>query len=177
MQTAKERLKNMKSSGEYPEITRMGMLMSSEAARMRPFGYEIKKVSQYLDKTPSWFLDSPDDVCSSDFLEVALNEFFVQGLEIDYAAVMWDADFRYNPNTKDWKYFCFDGKQKWSEKNEPKHEIKRFYMKNAYRVLLTRARLGMVIFVPEGSKTDKTRSPEFYDDTYEYLKSIGIEEI
>lgn len=177
IQTAKETLKKMKSSGEYPELTRMGMLMSSEAARMRALGYEIMKVRQYLDKTPNWFLDSPEYVCSSDYLEVALNEFFVQGLEIDYAAVMWDADFRYNPNIKDWNYFCFDGKQKWSEKNEPKHKIKRFYMKNAYRVLLTRARLGMVIVVPEGSKTDKTRSPEFYDDTYEYLKSIGLEEI
>lgn len=177
IQTAKEKLKAMRTSGEYPEVARIGMLMSSEAARMRPLGYEIKKVTQDLDKTPKWFLDPPEYVSSSDYLEVALNEFFVQGLEIDYAAVMWDADFRYNPNTKDWKYFCFDGKQKWSEKNEPKHEIKRFYMKNAYRVLLTRARLGMVIFVPEGSKTDKTRSPEFYDDTYEYLKSIGIEEI
>lgn len=178
IQVAKEKLKGMKSSGEYPEeLARMGMLMSSEAARMRPLGYEIKKVSQYLDKTPNWFLDSSDYVCSSDYLEVALNEFFVQGLEIDYATVMWDADFRYNPNTNDWNYFCFDGKQKWSEKNEPKHEIKRFYMKNAYRVLLTRARLGMVIVVPEGSQTDKTRSPKFYDSTYEYLKSIGLEEI
>ena len=177
IQTAKEQLKKMKSYGEYPEIARMGMLMSSEAARMRPLGYEIKKVSQFLDKTPNWFLDPSEYVCSSDYLEVALNEFFVQGLEIDYATVMWDADFRYNPNKNEWDYFCFDGKQKWSKKDEPKHEIKRYYMKNAYRVLLTRARLGMVIYVPDGSQTDKTRSSEFYDDTYEYLKSIGIEEI
>ena len=177
IQTAKEQLKKMKSSGEYPEITRMGMLMSSEAARMRPLGYEIKKVSQFLDKTPNWFLDPSEYVCSSDFLEVALNEFFVQGLEIDYAAVMWDADFRYNPNINDWDYFCFDGKQKWSKKDELKHEIKRYYMKNAYRVLLTRARLGMVVVVPEGSLSDKTRDPRFYNDTYEYLKSIGLEVI
>ena len=169
MQTAKNKLKEMKTKGEYPEVSRMGMLMSSEAARIRPLGYEIKKVSQYLDKTPNWFLDSPEYVGSSDYLEVALNEFFVQGLEVDYAVVMWDADFRYNPNINDWEYYCFDGKQKWSKKDDPKQDIKRFYMKNAYRVLLTRARLGMVIVVPEGSNEDKTRAPEFYDGTYKYL--------
>ena len=177
IQTAKDKLQNMKKDGEYPEVSRMGMLMSSEAARIRPLGYEILKVRQYLSKTPNWFLDPPEYVSSSDYLEVALNEFFIQGLEIDYAAVMWDADFRFNPDRKDWDYFCFDGKRKWSIKDDTKHEIKRFYMKNAYRVLLTRARLGMVIVVPDGSETDLTRSPEFYDDTYEYLKSLGIEEI
>ena len=175
VQTAKNKLKEMKTKGEYPEVSRMGMLMSSEAARMRPLGYEIKKVRQYLDKTPNWFLDTPEFVSSSDYLEVALNEFFVQGLEVDYAVVMWDADFRYNPNINDWEYYCFDGKQKWSKKADPKQEIKRFYMKNAYRVLLTRARLGMVIVVPEGSNEDKTRAPEFYDGTYNYLRSLGLE--
>ena len=88
---------------------------------------------------------------------------------------MWDADFRYNPNINDWDYFCFDGKRKWSKKDEPQQDIKRFYMKNAYRVLLTRARLGMIIVVPEGSRIDPTRLPEFYDGTYEYLKSLGLE--
>lgn len=177
IQIAKDKLKEMKFSGEYPDVTRMGMLMSSEAARIRPLGYEIKKVRQYLNKTPNWFLDSSDYVCSSDYLEVALNEFFVQGLEIDYATIMWDADFRYNPKTNDWDFYCFDGKHKWSKKDDPKQDIKRFYMKNAYRVLLTRARLGMVIVVPEGSNEDKTRAPEFYDETYNYLKSLGLEEI
>lgn len=177
IQKAKKKLVDMKSSGEFPDITRMGMLMSSEAARMRPLGYEIMKVRQYLSKTPNWFLDPPEYVCSSDYLEIALNEFFIQGLEIDYATVMWDADFRYNAEINDWDYFCFDGKHKWSKKDTAEQEIKRFYMKNAYRVLLTRARLGMVIVVPEGSLEDKTRSPKFYDDTYDYLKSIGLEEI
>ena len=177
VQTAKNKLKEMKNKGEYPEVSRMGMLMSSEAARMRPLGYEIKKVREYLDKTPNWFLDSPEYVGSSDYLEIALNEFFVQGLEVDYAVVMWDADFRYNPSINDWEYFCFDGKQKWSKKDDPKQDVKRFYMKNAYRVLLTRARLGMVIVVPEGSNEDKTRVPELYDGTYNYLKSLGLETI
>lgn len=180
VQTAKNKLKEMKSKGEYPEVARMGMLMSSEAARMRPLGYEIKKVSEYLKMAPNWFLDPPENVCSSDFLEVALNEFFVQGLEIDYAAIMWDADFRYNPKEKKWEYFCFNGKHNWSSKNDSKDiskEIKRFYMKNAYRVLLTRARLGMVIVVPKGSEDDPTRDPKFYDSTYDYLASIGLDVI
>ena len=174
VQTAKEQLKKMKKSGEYPEVARIGMLMSSEAARMRPLGYEIKKVGDYLAKTSNWFLDSSECVSSSDYLEVALNEFFVQGLEIDYATVMWDADFRYNSAEHIWNYFCFDGKRKWNNRKDSDYEIKRFYMKNAYRVLLTRARLGMVICVPEGDSNDPTRKPEFYDATYEYLKSLGL---
>lgn len=178
VQVAKEKLKEIKNKGEYPDVARMGMLMSSEAARMRPLGYEIKKVREYLGKTPNWFLAPPEYVCSSDCLEIALNEFFVQGLEIDYAAVMWDADFRYNPNINGWDYFCFNGHyNKWGKKDALKHEIKRFYMKNAYRVLLTRARLGMVIVVPEGNPDDPTRKPEYYNETYEYLKSIGFEQI
>ena len=113
---------------------------------------------------------------SSDFLEIALNEFFVQGLELDFAAVMWDADLRYNEQNNEWNYYDFNDRF-WSAVDKKEQELKRSYMKNAYRVLLTRARIGMVIFVPEGSLLDKTRAPEFYDSTYNYLKSIGIEEI
>ena len=159
--------------GKNDEEVRIGMLMSSKAARMRPLGFEIKKESQYKNKVPSWFLDSDDTVVSSDFLEIALNEFFVQGLELDLAAVMWDADLRYNEQKRDWDYFDFNDRY-WSAVDK---ELKRSYMKNAYRVLLTRARIGMVIVVPYGSQVDKTRAPEFYDGTYEYLKSIGLEEI
>ena len=162
--------------GKNDEEVRIGMLMSSKAARMRPLGYEIKKESQYKDKVPSWFLDSDDTVVSSDFLEIALNEFFVQGLELDFAAVMWDADLRYNEQKNEWNYYDFNDRY-WSAVDKKEQELKRSYMKNAYRVLLTRARIGMVIFVPEGSLLDKTRAPEFYDSTYNYLKSIGIEEI
>lgn len=175
--TAKANLRMMKDKGCYPDNARMGMLMSSEAARLRPLGYEIKKVGDYLSKTPNWFLDSPEYVCSSDFLEVALNEFFVQGLEVDYAVVMWDADFRYNPEKNDWDYYCFDGKSKWSKKDTEEQEIKRFYMKNAYRVLLTRARLGMIIMVPEGDESDSTRKSELYDGIYHYLKEVGVNEL
>ena len=106
------------------------MLMSSKAARMRPLGYEIKKESQYKDKVPSWFLDSDDTVVSSDFLEIALNEFFVQGLELDLAAVMWDADLRYNEQKNEWNYFDFNDRY-WSAVDKGEQELKRSYMKNA----------------------------------------------
>ena len=113
---------------------------------------------------------------SSDFLEVALSEFFVQGLELDWTIVIWDADFRaqYDPKQgfRGWEYYGgFDG-IKWKKNNSQQN-----YQLNAYRVLLTRARRGMIICVPEGNPEDHTRLPEFYNDTYNYLKSIGLEEI
>lgn len=176
LETSKKYLRKAYKDAPYQDA-RIGMLMSSEAARLRPLGYEIKKVSDYLSKTPNWFLDDVKYVGSSNFLEVALNEFFVQGLEVDYATVMWDADFRYNAEKNDWDYYCFDGKLNWSIKNKEEQDIKRFYMKNAYRVLLTRSRLGMIIFVPRGDPNDETRKKEFYECTYNYLKEIGIKEI
>lgn len=165
-------------NGIDDEEIRIGMLMSSKAARLRPLGFEIKKVSEYLNKVSNWFLDSTDCVDSSNFLEIALSEFFVQGLELDLAAIMWDADFRYNKEENDWNYFDFNGRS-WSavDQKTTVQEIKRFYMKNAYRVLLTRSRAGMIIIVPEGSTVDATRSPELYDCTYDYLKSLGLIEL
>lgn len=176
-------------------FVRTGMLMSSNAARLRPLGFEIKKVQEYNHKTPGWFLDSKDDnIDSSDFLEVALCEFFVQGLEIDLACVMWDADFRYDPVKKKWRFYKFN-KKAWSEKTKKtvsgrtpeaiekkrkdniKTLITQAYMRNAYRVLLTRARLGLVICVPYGSNDDETRLPKFYDDTYNYLCSLGFKDL
>jgi hypothetical protein len=89
---------------------------------------------------------------------------------------MWDADFRYNAAHNDWDYYNFSTKtNKWAPKDSDTQAIQRLYMKNAYRVLLTRARAGMVIVVPEGDSTDSTRKTEFYDCTYNYLKSIGLD--
>ncbi|MBD5234296.1 MAG: DUF2075 domain-containing protein [Bacteroidales bacterium] len=169
--------------GEDDDI-RIGILMSSKAARLRPLGFEIKKVSEFLDKVSKWFLASGDNILSSNFLEIALNEFFVQGLELDLTAILWDADFRYNPETNSWTYWEFNGRE-WSFRmnDTETQNIKRFYMKNAYRVLLTRARAGMIIVVPEGSGCtngcldDKSRNPDFYDPTYNYLKSLGLIEL
>ena len=153
---------------------RAGVLMSSKAFRLRPFGYEIKKVGEYK-KVANWFLGDVKNTESSDFMEVALSEFFVQGLELDWTVVVWDADFRarYSNNCFDgWEYYGgFDG-YKWENNNSQQD-----YQLNAYRVLLTRARRGMIIVVPEGSDEDLTRARQYYNSTYEYLKSLELEEI
>ena len=98
-------------------------------------------------------------------------EFQVQGLELDWACVTWDGDFRYSKD--EWKTYSFVG-NKWQNINK---EERKLYLKNAYRVLLTRARQGMVIVVPEGNKEDHTRQPEYYNSTFEYFKEIGLKEI
>ena len=132
-----------------------------------------------------WFLEDKVDTRSSNYLEDAATEIQVQGLELDYTCVLWDADMRYENGA--WRFYKFNGKTEWREivdNTESKHEQMR-YMLNAYRVLLTRARAGMVICVPEGNnrKTatgfpeDATRMPKYYDDTFNYLKSLGLEEI
>lgn len=177
---AKEKLRERKKDlgGIKDEELRIGMLMSSTARRLRPLGYEIKKVGDYLSKVPNWFLQSSNHIDSSNFLEVALSEFFVQGLELDLAAVVWDADFRYNSDDKVWNHYKFYPQyHKWCKLDKNSQEIERFYMKNAYRVLLTRARFGMVIVVPEGDPVDTTRKSEFYKSTYDYLKSIGLKDL
>lgn len=167
--------KHQREKGENKPYQRAGVLMSSKAFRLRPLGYEIKKVGEYK-KVANWFLGDVNNTESSDFLEVALSEFFVQGLELDWTIVVWDADFRAKNDVtygfSGWEYFGgFDG-NKWENNNSQQD-----YQLNAYRVLLTRARRGMIIVVPEGSLVDKTRAPEYYDSTYSYLKSIGLEEI
>ncbi len=177
------------------KFIRTGILMSSNGARLRPLGFEIKKVQEYNHKTPGWFLDfKEENIDSSDFLEVALSEFFVQGLEIDLACVLWDADFRFDLTNNAWRFYKFN-KKAWSEKvkkpetgrtlesiQKKKKDninivINQAYMRNAYRVLLTRARLGLVICVPTGTREDSTRLPEYYDDTYKYLISLGFNDL
>jgi DUF2075 family protein len=111
------------------------------------------------------------DVRSSLFLEDAATEFDIQGLELDWTCLVWDGDFRYTD--EGWDNNAFKG-SKWQKIRKTESQA---YQLNAYRVLLTRARQGMIICVPEGNKEDHTRQPEFYDSTYNYLKSIGISEI
>ena len=105
---------------------------------------------------------------SSYYLEDVVSEFDIQGLELDYSIVAWDADFRFDG--EQWTYNNFVG-SRWMNVNA---EDRKLYLKNAYRVLLTRARQGMVIFIPNGSDRDETRKREWYDGTYEYLRNIGI---
>ena len=118
-----------------------------------------------------WFLNGKNDVRSSYYLEDVATEFHIQGLELDWVCVTWDADFRYSK--KGWEHRSFRG-SRWTQirKDERKN-----YLKNAYRVLLTRARQGMVIVVPSGDSKDPTLLAEFYDGTFEYLKDIGFDEI
>ena len=115
-----------------------------------------------------YFLNDRDDVRSSYYLEDAATEFQVQGLELDWTCVTWDADFRFN--VSGWNYRDFRG----SSWNNIKNSDNRNYLRNAYRVLLTRARQGMVVFVPPGNANDPTRSPAFYDSTFNYLSDLGI---
>ncbi|MCX6240813.1 MAG: DUF2075 domain-containing protein [Bacteroidetes bacterium] len=143
---------------------RYGLIVSSQAQRLKPYAVDVKSPMNPVN----WFLEGKEDVRSSYYLEDVATEFHVQGLEIDWACVMWDGDLRYSVNG--WKTYSFIG-NKWQNIN--KKERQR-YLINAYRVLLTRARQGMVIVVPNGNYEDHTRKHEFYDDTYNYLTNIGI---
>ncbi|MBQ7351247.1 MAG: DUF2075 domain-containing protein [Clostridia bacterium] len=162
LETAKKWVKNKARGTE-----RYGLLASSGALRLKPVGIFVKNELS----APNYFLDDKDNVRSSYYLEDCATEFDVQGLELDWSIVAWDADFRYNGT--EWTYNRFNG-SKWNKVN---NESNKLYLKNAYRVLLTRARQGMIIYIPEGNPEDKTRPTEFYDKTYNYLKQIGIEEI
>ncbi len=147
---------------------RYGLLASSKGYRLKPLAIDVR----CKPNTVHWFLDDINDVRSSLFLEDAASEFDVQGLELDWTCLVWDGDFRYT--NKGWDYYEFNGGTRW---NQIKKQERRAYQLNAYRVLLTRARQGMVICVPEGDSEDHTRLPKFYDGTYQYLKSMGFEEI
>ena len=146
---------------------RFGIVVSSQAQRLKPHAIDVKSPMDPIH----WFLDDKDDVRSSYYLEDVATEFHVQGLELDWACVVWDADLRYDQN--DWDYKSFVG-NKWQR---IKLAHRQMYLKNAYRVLLTRARQGMVIVIPPGDIADPTRDPSFYDPIYDYLKEIGIEEL
>ena len=146
---------------------RYGMIVSSQAERLKPLAIDVR----FKPNVVHWFLDDANDVRSSFYLEDVATEFDVQGLELDWSCVVWDGDFRYTPNGWSHHSFCGD---KWQNINKPERKT---FQKNAYRVLLTRARQGMVLVVPEGNPEDPTRSPNYYNCTYEYLKEIGIKEI
>jgi Schlafen group 3, DNA/RNA helicase domain len=146
---------------------RFGLVASSKAMRLKPHAIDIR-----VSVDPVYyFLNDIDDTRSSYYLEDAATEFQVQGLELDWVCVNWDADFRFNGS--DWNCHDFRGKRWCNISNA----ANRVYLRNAYRVLLTRARQGMVVFVPPGDTADPTRSPAFYDSTFNYLRELGISEI
>ncbi len=143
---------------------RYGLVASSYAYRLKPHAIDVR-----LQVDPvQWFLHGKDDVRSSYYLEDAATEYRVQGLELDWACVTWDADFRRVRGG--WEHWKFVG-DRWKRVRAPERQM---YLKNAYRVLLTRARQGMVIVVPEGDASDSTRKCEYYDPTFDYLQSIGF---
>ena len=144
--------------------TRYGLLASSGGLRLKPEGIFVKNEVHVAN----WFLNGKDDVRSSYMLEDVVSEFDIQGLELDYSIVAWDADYRYING--EWTYNNFVG-NRWTNISS---DERRLYLKNAYRVLLTRARQGMAIFVPSGSNEDPTRKHEWYDGIFEYLKLLGI---
>jgi len=146
---------------------RIGVVASSGGIRLRPFGLNVKAK---ID-APIWFLNDKDDIRSSYFLEEVATEFDIQGLELDWTCVAWDGDLFYHNNQ--WNYRKFKG-TKWQNINSS--EITN-YLINSYRVLLTRARQGMVIYIPNGNNEDVTRQEFMYDGTFEFFKSLGIEEI
>lgn len=143
---------------------RFGLVASSGAQRLRPEGIYIKAEIEPVN----WFLNDKTDVRSSYYLEDVATEFAVQGLELDWVGVCWDGDFHHRDGS--WISQAFKG-TKWQSVND---ESRRLYLKNAYRVILTRARQGMILFVPHGDSSDYTRPPSFYDGTFDYLRSCGI---
>jgi hypothetical protein len=146
---------------------RVGMVASSKAQRLKPHAVDVR-----VDVNPiHYFLNDSEDTRSSYYLEDAATEFQIQGLELDWVLVNWDGDLRYSNN--DWAFHQFRG-SKWMNIHKEEH---RMYLINAYRVLLTRARQGMAIFVPEGDDADPTRDRAFYDSTYAHLLSAGVREL
>ena len=143
---------------------RFGLVASSKAQRLKPHAVDVR-----VNVDPvHWFLNDGSDTRSSFYLEDAATEFQVQGLELDWACVTWDGDLRYTD--QGWGYKDFRG-SKWTN---IKDEANQSYLRNAYRVLLTRARQGMVIFVPQGDPRDPTREASIYDPTFSYLADLGV---
>lgn len=161
LNTAKEWIKKQAEG----KNCRYGLIASSQAKRLRAEGIWV----ECKCKPEKWFLEGKNDIKSSYFMEEVATEFDIQGLEIDYALVGWDADYRYENG----HFECYKlSGSKWQTINK---EDNRRYLKNAYRVLLTRAREGFIIFIPKGDNSDNTRLCKYYDELWKYLKDIEIQ--
>lgn len=157
---------------------RAGLLASSGAVRLRADGIEVSPDFRNGINWPDWFLRTSGDIRGSSQLEVAATEFECQGLELDWCGICWGGDFVVMPGTTDWnsrRVRTPAGKRpRWYfEKSEEKREFAR----NKYRVLLTRARIGVVIFVPHGDDRDETREIAVFDSTSEFLVKCGATQI
>jgi hypothetical protein len=149
---------------------RFGLLASSGAIRLRADGIELKREFRNSVKYPDWFLRPSGDIRSSNQLEVAATEFECQGLELDWTCVCWGGDFIPDANRKGWQFRKQHG-VKWRMERDT---IEQEFVRNKYRVLLTRARFGTVVFVPRGSPTDDTRNPKDFDIVADYLSECGM---
>lgn len=158
--TAKQWLRTKARGGEG-----FGLTASSGAYRLKPHGIHVKSAIE----PKTWFLNSKSDVRSSGFLEDVATEFDIQGLELDWTCIAWDANLRKTDNS--WEFKNFRGTE-WQNVNDA---TRKRYLLNAYRVLLTRARQGMIIFIPGGDESDRTRNPEFYDPVYKYFIQCGVQ--
>jgi hypothetical protein len=159
LKEAKKWLKSKARGGES-----LGIICSSGARRLRSYGIDVKS---NIEPT-TWFLNEKMDVRSSGFLEEVATEFDIQGLELDWTCVAWDSNLRKNGNNWDFKNF------KGTEWQNINRDEKKRYLLNSYRVLLTRARQGMVIFIPEGDITDRTMQPNYYESVYQYFLQCGV---
>lgn len=146
---------------------RIGLVGSSGGKRLRALGIDVKNEI----KAEDWFLNDDQDVRSSHYLELVATEFDIQGLEIDYVCLAWDINFYFQSGK--WNYQNFEGVN-WKSINK---EVDRSYLRNAYRVLMTRARQGLIIFIPHGDDSDQTRPNDLYESTYHFLSSCGIQSI
>lgn len=162
LQTAKNWLRKKALGTE-----RIGLVASSGARRLRAVGIDVKNE---IDAA-NWFLNYSEDVRSSYFLEDVATEFDIQGLEIDYVCLAWDINMYYEDGK--WIYKNFTG-TKWQNIN---NISKQNYLKNAYRVLMTRARQGLIIYLPYGDSNDSTRPEHLYNKNYNYFKSLGFPQI
>jgi hypothetical protein len=157
--TAKQWLRTKARGGEG-----LGLTASSGAYRLKPYGIHVKSAIE----PKTWFLNENSDVRSAGFLEDVATEFDIQGLELDWTCIAWDANLRRKEDG--WEFKNFRGTE-WQNIND---DIRRRYLLNTYRVLLTRARQGMIIFIPEGDESDRTRRPEYYDSVFNYFLQCGV---
>jgi Uncharacterized conserved protein (DUF2075) len=162
IETAREWLKQKKSGNK-----RIGLVASSGGLRLKPCGIQVREI---IDEA-MWFLNDEADIRSSYYLEMVATEYKVQGLELDWVGICWDADLRRSGNN--WEFKNFSG-TKWNQTNA---SAEQQFLLNTYRVLLTRAREGIIVFVPEGDSNDETRLPEIYDPIFKYLVSCGLQRI
>lgn len=152
--------------------TRYGLVASSRSSRLRAYGIEMDNEFQAGIAWPKWFLDRPPSLLASTALEVAASEFKCQGLELDYVGVLWSWDMIRHEGK--WKTRRLEGDRlAWREPGGRSASEKRRFALNAYRVLLTRARKGLVIWVPTGAEGDPTRPPHEMDDVADYLVRCG----